>query len=85
MARIDVDATDDGWSFGAFLKTYWLSILLSILAIVFIVQNTRDVRVALLMLEVDAPAWLVYAVLVVIGIIIGWFAHRRRIKKRAAR
>ncbi|PWD52220.1 DUF1049 domain-containing protein [Serinibacter arcticus] len=68
--------------FGALAKKYWLPVLLTALAVVFIVQNTNDIAIHLFNRTVAAPAWLVYTILVVLGIAVGAFAQRRRIKRR---
>ena len=74
------DADDDG--FLPLLKKYWLPALLTILAVIFIAQNTAEIGIRLFNQRIDAPAWIVYAVLLVIGWVVGWFTHRRRVKKR---
>lgn len=73
----------DGWSTGSFLRAYWLPILLGILAVVFIVQNRGVANIQFLMIGVSMPEWLLYLILVLVGLAIGWYSHRRRIKKRA--
>lgn len=68
--------------FGAIAKKYWLPALLAVLAVVFIVQNTADISIYLFTRTFTAPAWLVYTILVLVGLVVGWFAQRRRIKRR---
>ena len=53
------------------------------LAVIFIVQNTNDIGIHLFNRTLQAPAWIVYTVLVVGGFVIGAFAQRRRTKRRA--
>ncbi|WP_281858493.1 hypothetical protein [Salana multivorans] len=78
-------AAGDDATVGTYVKKYWFPALLTILAIVFIVVNSDDIRVNLIAVQVTAPAWLVYAILVVVGWIIGWFGHQRSVKRRARR
>lgn len=70
-------------SFGTLAKRYWLPVLLAVLAVIFIVQNTQDIAIHLFNRSVQAPAWIVYTVLVLGGLIIGVFVQRRRTKRRA--
>lgn len=69
-------------SFATLAKKYWLPALLTVLAVVFIVQNTSDIPIHLFNRTLSAPAWIVYTALVLGGWVIGWFAQRKRIKRR---
>ncbi|TGO03971.1 LapA family protein [Serinibacter arcticus] len=73
---------DSGPGIGAIARRYWFPALLAVLAVVFIVQNTADISIYLFTRTFTAPAWLVYTILVVVGVVVGWFAQRRRIKRR---
>lgn len=70
-------------SFATLAKRYWLPTLLVVLAVIFIVQNTNDIGIHLFNRTLQAPAWIVYTVLVLGGVVIGAFAQRRRTKRRA--
>lgn len=64
------------------LKGNWLALLLIILSIVFIAQNTDEVRVNLLWTSVTAPLWLLFLLLLLIGVLSGLIMARRRAKKK---
>lgn len=82
-SEVEIAVVDDGWSTSSFLKSYWLPILLGILAVVFIVQNRGVANIQFLMVRVAMPEWLLYCILMLVGLVIGWYSHRRRIKRRA--
>jgi uncharacterized integral membrane protein len=69
--------------FGAIAKKYWLPAVLAVLAVVFIVQNTADISISLFTRTVTAPAWLVYTILVLVGMLVGSLVQRRAVKRRA--
>lgn len=53
--------------------------VVAVLAIVFICENTRQVRVRVLIPEVTMPLWLAMAVVAVIGAACGGYLSRRRL------
>ncbi|MFI1253052.1 DUF1049 domain-containing protein [Streptomyces netropsis] len=53
-------------------------LVLAVLALVFIFENTREVRIRLIVPEVVMPLWLALAAMLVIGWLLGRFLHRRR-------
>ena len=61
-----------------FLKRRWLSILLVILAGVFIAQNRDRVSIDLFLVKLTAPLWLVLLILFVAGLVAGLTTFRRR-------
>lgn len=60
-----------------FLKRFWLPIVLLILAIWFIVTNTNTYPFTIGWINVEAPVWLMTAIFVLVGFVIGWFVGRR--------
>lgn len=68
-----------------YVKRYWLPVVLAALAIIFIVQNTDTAKVRYFGMHFEVQAWLLYSILVLVGIVIGWFLHRRRVKRLTAR
>ncbi|GAC68780.1 lipopolysaccharide assembly protein LapA domain-containing protein [Gordonia soli] len=62
----------------ALVRRQWLPILLAVIAVVFIVQNRQRTRIDFLFLHVTTPLWLTLTIVCLIGVVIGWFARRRR-------
>lgn len=60
-----------------------VAIVLGVLALVFVFQNSDDVAVQLLVVEFRAPLWIVTLALLAIGVLIGWLLSSRRAKRRA--
>jgi len=48
---------------------------------IFVVENTRDVKIRFIIPAVTAPLWVALLVTVVIGIVAGWLIRGRRTKK----
>jgi putative membrane protein len=65
-----------------FLKERWLSLLLGVLALIFIVQNTDSTRLSLLWMNFDSPLWVVLALMLLIGIIVGSVRTKRRLTRK---
>lgn len=59
-----------------FLARYWLPLLVLVLAVIFIAQNTTRTTVHFLMFSVTTPMWVMLLIVVIAGIVIGWFARR---------
>ncbi|KOG87352.1 DUF1049 domain-containing protein [Streptomyces varsoviensis] len=55
-----------------------LLLVIAILALVFVFENTRQVKVRLLLPEVTVPLWIALAVMLVIGWLVGRFVTFRR-------
>ncbi|WP_247826179.1 lipopolysaccharide assembly protein LapA domain-containing protein [Arthrobacter antioxidans] len=53
------------------------AVLLAILAVIFIGQNRQEATVSLLFVTVTLPLWITLACATVVGIAVGWLAHRR--------
>lgn len=63
-----------------FLKQRWLSIVLLIIALVFIFQNQQEVNVHFLGFTLAWPMWLTLIVILLVGFLIG-FLRTRKSKK----
>ena len=61
-----------------FAAQYWAPIALVALAAVFIGQNREGQRVHFLWLTVESPMWLLLAVMLVVGVVVGLLMRRRR-------
>jgi lipopolysaccharide assembly protein A len=61
-----------------FLKQRWLTIVLVVLAALFVIQNQRDASIQVLWLRVNSPLWLVLTALFLAGFAAGAFYYRRR-------
>ncbi|XUL92280.1 LapA family protein [Streptomyces galilaeus] len=53
-------------------------LLLAVLALVFIFENTRDTRIRLLIPEVTMPLWMALLATAIIGALCGAYFMRRR-------
>jgi uncharacterized integral membrane protein len=54
-----------------------------ILAVIFIFQNTDTSAVSFLWLELEAPTWVWFFILFLVGVAAGWFGHMIRIRRQA--
>lgn len=61
----------------------WVALVLLALIIVFIVQNRQDSVVHLVFITFTAPMWITLGITLVVGILIGALAARRRKGSRA--
>jgi uncharacterized integral membrane protein len=53
------------------------AIVLVVVAVVFVVQNTKKTRVRFLLPEVEAPLWIALLAAVAVGVVAGWLIARR--------
>ncbi len=63
------------------LKRYWLPLLLIVIAIIFIAQNTQRVSVDFLFLSFRSWLWLILTIVALGGLVAGWFLGRNSVKK----
>ena len=61
-----------------FLRARWLSLLVLVIAVVFIAVNRDDVTISLLVARVHAPLWVVLAGVFVAGWLVGIVRTRRK-------
>ena len=59
-----------------------LWIVLAVLVLIFIIQNTKTVRVDLLFWNVQTGLWLMLLVVFLIGLALGWLLARLRAGRR---
>ena len=59
-----------------------VAVLLVVLAVVFVLQNTERVALTLLVVDVVLPLWVATVSLLIIGIAIGWLLASRRARSR---
>ena len=55
-----------------------IAVALSILAVVFVFENTKSTEVRFIVPRVDSPLWVALVAAVALGFVIGWFVGRRR-------
>jgi lipopolysaccharide assembly protein A len=72
------DTKPSGGHARRFAARHWLAIVLVVLTVVFIVQNTVHHEIHLLWVSVEAATWLVLTVIFLLGVATGWLLHRRR-------
>lgn len=60
------------------LKQYWAPLLIIVLVLVFVLQNTQRTRVTIIGWHVSPPLWLLIAAVALLGVVVGWFIGRRR-------
>jgi uncharacterized integral membrane protein len=56
-------------------KKLVITLVLSLLAVMFIVQNSTIVQISFLIWEIDISQSLLVILLIMIGALIGWFSH----------
>lgn len=64
------------------LKTHWISIVLVILAAVFIAENRYETTIELFWLHITSPLWLILLVLFAVGFAAGRLSGRRKPPKK---
>lgn len=60
----------------------WMALGLTILAVVFILQNRTTVRIELFWVSVESPLWFILAVVFIVGWVVGVLAARGRYRQR---
>ncbi|MCX2755424.1 MULTISPECIES: lipopolysaccharide assembly protein LapA domain-containing protein [Gordonia] len=60
----------------------WIALGLTVLAVVFIVQNRTTVRIDLFWVSVESPLWFILAVVFLVGWVVGVLAARGRYRQR---
>lgn len=61
----------------AFLKQYWLPLVLLILVAIFIIQNGDSTSITFYFVTVTFPLWLAMLIVALVGFVIGWFVRHR--------
>ncbi len=75
----DSPGTNRGGAAGFFLRN-WLGVLLTILVLIFVVQNglvTNSASVQVLFWTITMPNWLLLAIVFFLGWFVGWLFSRR--------
>jgi putative membrane protein len=75
-------STKTGNPFLRFLKERWVAIILTILAIAFIVQNHRTVSIDLFWMRFAFPLWATLGVVFLVGALVSYLVGRRSRKNR---
>ena len=60
----------------------WIALGLTVLAVVFIVQNRTTVHIDLFWVSVESPLWFILAVVFLVGWVVGVLAARGRYRQR---
>lgn len=61
-----------------FVRERWVALVLTIVTIMFVVQNRERVQINLFWMHVRMPLWFVLTSITVVGIAIGYLVARRR-------
>lgn len=61
---------------GGWLKKTWPALVLVVLALIFIFQNTSTVTLVLFGMQLSGSFWIFTVILLLIGILIGWLLGR---------
>ncbi|MER5883162.1 LapA family protein [Streptomyces sp. NPDC001941] len=80
MSPKDASSGGKSGAVGAFTPARIAVIAIAILAIVFIFENTRQVKIRLLIPEVSMPLYLALLAMFVVGVLCGGYFFRRRAK-----
>ncbi|WP_307832519.1 LapA family protein [Planomonospora sp. ID91781] len=70
-----------GW-LSAMPPRMWLALVLSVLALVFILQNRQDTAIRLFTMVITAPLWITLVACTAIGLLIGVLIGRGGRKSR---
>jgi uncharacterized integral membrane protein len=62
----------------AFVRHRWLPLVLLVVAVVFVLQNRGDTTITFVFLEWTSPLWFTLALVLVVGVAIGWALRRRK-------
>jgi uncharacterized integral membrane protein len=60
-----------------------VGLVLVVISVIFIVENTQKVKVRFLVPRVSAPLWLALVVTFLLGALVGWLWSRRAHRRRA--
>jgi uncharacterized integral membrane protein len=63
------------------LKAHWATIVLVILVVILIAQNTEQISVDFLWLSFDSALWLVLVITTIVGFLVGLLTARRRARR----
>ncbi|MEV1019392.1 LapA family protein [Streptomyces sp. NPDC050264] len=80
MSPKDTASSEKSGGSSAFTPARIAVLVLAVLVVVFIFENTRQVKIRLLIPEVTMPLWMALAAVAVIGAICGGYFVRRRRK-----
>lgn len=58
--------------------TQWVALALTVLAILFVVENRTKVSIEFLLITIRSPMWLVLLVMFVVGWLVGLLTARQR-------
>lgn len=58
----------------------WVALILTILLVVFVLQNRADTSINLFWMHVSAPMWFTLLAVFVVGWVVGVLTNRRRAK-----
>jgi uncharacterized integral membrane protein len=61
-----------------YAAAHWLAVILTVVAIVFVVQNRQHISIDFFWANVTSPMWLVLLITAVVGVAIGFLISRRR-------
>ena len=83
-SKKDLESTGENHGFQLNPKQF-ISILLALVLLLFIVQNTDDVQVKFLTVTFETSQWIVLTVTALLGAAVGAGAFARRQKRRSKR
>jgi uncharacterized integral membrane protein len=64
------------------VRRYWLPVVLMVVGVLFVVQNTARTQFNFLWFQFDWPLWIMLVVFAAIGAVVAWAAGvRRRARK----
>jgi lipopolysaccharide assembly protein A len=64
------------------LRRRWFAIVLAIVAVIFILQNRSWATIQLFTVQVSMPQWLILAIVLVVGGLLGYLLSRGRRGRR---
>jgi lipopolysaccharide assembly protein A len=82
MTTTEQPAQSRGSRVREFFRRKWIAIVLIIVAVVFIVQNRKQVTIELFTVQVSTSQWMILGIVFVLGVISGYLMGRRRRRRR---
>jgi putative membrane protein len=61
-----------------YAAAHWLAVILTVIAVVFIVQNRQHISIDFFWANLSSPMWLVLLITAAVGVAIGYLISRRR-------
>ncbi|HEX9258347.1 MAG TPA: LapA family protein [Acidimicrobiales bacterium] len=72
---------DGGTSASQNVKRFGPAAILTLVALIFVFQNTHKAKFEFLFWDLEWATWLILLVTLAVGFLIGWFGHIKRARR----